>query len=971
MAERPFKRNTVSAVAELSNSVHDRGSSLRISSGHRASNIRAHRRTPTLAAKDSRGGTVRVVDYLRTLPHEPAIALIKRQHFDVPGRLVAQSDPRLENPAISTVYALSGLPLEVSSADAGWRLTLPGLAGLPLQCWDGRGSHWRIDYDDQLRMVAIEESAIGDVDSFFYADASAEADVNSRGQLIEQTDASGSLKFASFSLSGAALCETRTFHDGEAFSSYWVLGPDGAVLEQTDAGGHRRRSRYDIAQQLQSVQLQVRGQPGWQELMLDTQYDASGKMIEQKNGNNVTSTWRYHEADGRLYQHTAQVGQQPPLQDVSYEYDPVGNLTCAFDRTFVPTFFRNQRVDGRREFIYDSLYRLHSATGYDDCPPSDIPGLPSPTHPDDRRNYVQTYTYDHGGNLTELRHQRDGKQYTRHMRIEPISNRGIRWTEGDPEPDFSKLFDLNGNLLAVQPGQPMLWTALGELAKVTLVHRDESSDDDEVYRYSQGSRVYKRLNRYAGAINHFRDVRYLPGLEIRRQHNGEELHVITLGNVRCLKWVASPPSGVDEFQLRYSLHDPLGSCVMEVDHQAAVITHEGYYPFGGTAWMAARSAIEAPYKFIRYSGKEMDVSGLYYYGARYYAPWLQRWISPDLAGAVDGLNLYGFVGNNPLSYVDHDGQTRFGVETKAERDARKASSASELRKQSANANLSRAIERHFQFLKILDQRVSAVSSQVKNLHSGSALAGSIAKRSGAFVAKQTVSYGVGIGVGALTGVLGTGLGPVGTAFGVSLGFGAKAATSLAIDYVLEKRGISTSIALKSRKLNPEKVMQKREYRSADLFGYAALKWKKTFDGVKDPTELNTIKGLNVAIPLAGSAAMKLHDTPLAGEIGAMIGVVSGAMEIIYEAERARNGMTPAMEQKLASLRGYVPQLIDLLDRGLEEVNASFDAANRDSTHHNKMLVKLFGKGDGVSRESMAQATNATIGRLRNLHSMLH
>jgi RHS repeat-associated protein len=41
-----------------------------------------------------------------------------------------------------------------------------------------------------------------------------------------------------------------------------------------------------------------------------------------------------------------------------------------------------------------------------------------------------------------------------------------------------------------------------------------------------------------------------------------------------------------------------------------------------------------------------DSSGLCYYGARYLAPWLTRWINPDSAGAVDGLNLYIYVGNN-------------------------------------------------------------------------------------------------------------------------------------------------------------------------------------------------------------------------------------------------------------------------------------------------------------------------------------
>jgi RHS repeat-associated protein len=42
---------------------------------------------------------------------------------------------------------------------------------------------------------------------------------------------------------------------------------------------------------------------------------------------------------------------------------------------------------------------------------------------------------------------------------------------------------------------------------------------------------------------------------------------------------------------------------------------------------------------------------LCYYGARYLAPWLTRWISPDSAGTVAGLNLYVYVGNNPLKYI--------------------------------------------------------------------------------------------------------------------------------------------------------------------------------------------------------------------------------------------------------------------------------------------------------------------------------
>ncbi|WPN59272.1 RHS repeat-associated core domain-containing protein [Pseudomonas sp. P9_31] len=630
--------------------------------------VKVHRRTPSLMASDGRGLPVRQVAYLRTVAGETAAALVTRQQHDVAGRRVTQQDPRLPTPNITTVYGLGGTPLKIDSVDAGWRLSLPGLAGETSQRWDERGSHWRMTYDNQLRVVAVEENARPDVDTFTYADASADAGHNLRGQLLALVDPSGTLRLGSYGLLGQPLGETRTFHDAKAFVSHRTYNPLGAVLEQIDAGEHQQQSRYDLAGQIKQVQLRLKGQTDWQPVLQDAQYNAAGQIIEQQAGNGVISRWRYDPTDARLQRQSAQENQQPSLQDFEYEYDPVGNVTRILDHVFTPSHFANQRVDGHREFRYDSLYRLHSASGYDDGPPSDIPGLPQPTDPNNRLNYTQTYDYDHGGNLIKLCHVREGACHTREMFIDPASNRGVRWTPGDPDPQFDRLFDRHGNLLALQPGQPMQWNARDQLTSVTLVHRDNGPDDEEHYRYSQGVRVYKRHETHTAKTSHIHEVRYLPGLEIRTKDNGEELHVITLtagfGSVRCLHW-ENDPANIGSDQLRYSLDDHLGSCLMELDQQAQLISHEGYYPFGATAWMAARSLIEVVYKIIRYSGKEMDVSGLYYYGARYYAPWLQRWVSADPAGDVDGLNLYGFVGNNPTNYFDDDGQQRTPDELKA------------------------------------------------------------------------------------------------------------------------------------------------------------------------------------------------------------------------------------------------------------------------------------------------------------------
>ncbi len=55
---------------------------------------------------------------------------------------------------------------------------------------------------------------------------------------------------------------------------------------------------------------------------------------------------------------------------------------------------------------------------------------------------------------------------------------------------------------------------------------------------------------------------------------------------------------------------------------------------------AGRTAAEVSLKRYRYTGKERDEeNGFTYHGARYYAPWLGRWISFDTCWiGPDGLN---------------------------------------------------------------------------------------------------------------------------------------------------------------------------------------------------------------------------------------------------------------------------------------------------------------------------------------------
>ncbi|MCH7477649.1 MAG: RHS repeat-associated core domain-containing protein, partial [SAR324 cluster bacterium] len=114
-----------------------------------------------------------------------------------------------------------------------------------------------------------------------------------------------------------------------------------------------------------------------------------------------------------------------------------------------------------------------------------------------------------------------------------------------------------------------------------------------------------------------------------------------------------------ERRFRYQLDNNLGSSCVEVDEHANTISYEEYFPYGGTSIIAGHNQREVKRKDYRYCGKERDDStGLYYYGARYYAPWMGRWMNPDPAGTVDGMNLCAFVRGNPVTFHDPNGLTR-------------------------------------------------------------------------------------------------------------------------------------------------------------------------------------------------------------------------------------------------------------------------------------------------------------------------
>jgi RHS repeat-associated protein len=77
-----------------------------------------------------------------------------------------------------------------------------------------------------------------------------------------------------------------------------------------------------------------------------------------------------------------------------------------------------------------------------------------------------------------------------------------------------------------------------------------------------------------------------------------------------------------------------------------------YDDFGNLATNSTET-IANPFRYVGKFGVQTDLPDLLYMRARYYVPSVGRFITHDPIG---GLNLYAYVGNNPINFMDPKGE---------------------------------------------------------------------------------------------------------------------------------------------------------------------------------------------------------------------------------------------------------------------------------------------------------------------------
>jgi RHS repeat-associated protein len=502
---------------------------------------------------------------------------------------------------------------------------------------------------DLLNQVRRTINQLGKSEYFSY---------DAAGQLTQAIDANGTIKSYRYDLRGNLLaiqagdsCSSIRFEYDKAGRQVASINSSGVVssrydvagrlLEEIDPTGVSTQYRYDAVGNVTAVTLR---EGTWQYA-----YDGSNRLTEVTDPEGTKSAYRYTD-DGRvasvLLPHgvtlingynaiTNRLESQTykttsTLATYRYEYDTKGNVTKADNTTYT----------------YDALDRLVAAS----------------YNLGDGNLKVMKYTYDAADNRLakweedEYRHVSNKETYTydaanRILEVSRKSSVAERY-----------VYDDAGRLLMVNRVDKSSGISGGtryEYDRFDRLVKESNGDTVTTYGYdANGRRLFRKAlllpgvtaSEEAGPANQVYYQYALGQVVSERDGAGTAQAFVTRGLGGSLLTLHRPKDGKFVY-----ITDRLGSVRQLIDKDKKKASSYVYDEFGNVT--EATGTVQNDWKF---TGQIMDPgTGLYHLSARYYNPNDGRFITQDTwkgsAWAPWTQNLYTYVGNNPVNYVDPTG----------------------------------------------------------------------------------------------------------------------------------------------------------------------------------------------------------------------------------------------------------------------------------------------------------------------------
>ncbi len=530
-----------------------------------------------------------------------------------------------------------------SSYDAGRRVTgttAPAVAAAP------GGLVTSFTYDPDGRLLATQQSAGGALlrtGSASYTPTGRLATVtdfngnvarygyDAADRLASVTDAAG--RVTSF---GYDALSRRTQLLNAAIQAAPLLQqsytPDGLPASLVDAAGasHTTSFGYDGFDRLSATT--------YADASVETlSYDADGNLLTRRTRQGDTLRFAYDTLN-RLATKTAAAapvacGAAPSATPtVTYSYDLAGRLTGVCDNG-AAIMAASGAASLSVSYGYDALNRPTSVAW---------PNVPAQTPPAAASvSFAHSYT---AANQSSGETTTDNSWWTYPAAVAATTSYSAnalnQYTAAGPS------YDANGNL-AADGGFAYCYDAESRLTGIVQGSCAAPSATVASYGYdAQGRRKSKTV---AGTTTVYvtdadnREVLEYDGASGQTQR----WNVFALG----------PDAVLNEVNLAANtratpIPDIEGSIIATLDSGGA-LAKAAYLVFGENAAVTTGA--------LRYTGRRFDAetagstaepSGLYYYRARMYSPALGRFLQPDPIGTAGGVNLYAYVGNDPLNAID-------------------------------------------------------------------------------------------------------------------------------------------------------------------------------------------------------------------------------------------------------------------------------------------------------------------------------
>ncbi|WP_035081231.1 putative Ig domain-containing protein, partial [Aphanizomenon flos-aquae] len=478
---------------------------------------------------------------------------------------------------------------------------------------DQKGNAINYTYDDKGNLGSIGY-ADGSKESFTYSDkGDVTVSSNRRGQQI------------SYTYDSRGLLTKKAFADGT--SAAFEYDVRGNLTKATDADSSVTYG-YDVADRLTNVSY-----GGTRSLSFS--YDAGGRRSQMVDQDGFATNYSY-DSVGRLKQLT----DKDAKSIVSYSYNTLGQLS------------REDNGNGTyTTYSYDDAGQALSIVNY---------------KPDNSINSRYDYTYNQLGQRTSLTTLEGKTSYGYDLTgqltsVALASGRNIEYK-----------YDAAGNRITVKDSGATTNYSTNNLNQYTTVGGNAYTYDKDGNLTSKtiggktSSFSYDIENRLIGVTNADGTWQYqydALGNRIGSTFNGQKTDYLLdptgLGDV-VGEYTGSQATRYSHGLGLASRNDGTTTSFFDTDAIGSVVGLSGtggnylnsysYLPFGES--LTKTETVANSFEYVGQFGVMNEANGLDFMRARFYTSGEGRFLNPDPIGITGGINLYGYVENNPLNNID-------------------------------------------------------------------------------------------------------------------------------------------------------------------------------------------------------------------------------------------------------------------------------------------------------------------------------